>query len=499
MKKYILNVFVIIIVLSVCFPVQAQDKTDGQNYYNSGAASFNAGKYLEAEKKLKSAIAVSPDNPEFNKLLAMIYLKMENYDMALQYFQIVQKLKPGTEKLTYFLGRSYYGKSNYAAASNLFARAVKKDPFDSSSQYYLSLSLCKQERCSEAVKTIDESNSAIRKKDILNSGYLNAGMCYLKKWEFDNALEKFKYVENNAENKQLVQNAEKLLELTNKQKQILLKPYNIFLKLSSRYDDNVTLESDEQEAASEESDFVAIALVSGSYKFVNKKNYQIGAGYTYYGTWYSDLSQYDLSANILTGFAKYKLDNFSFTFDYIPSKYHLDSESYLTRHQLKPGLTWNINQYLRTGLTYSYYSNDYSDNDDKDGHINEISANIYYSLPRQTGLVFAGLGYEDMTASAAHEYYEQIKANLGVSFRLPWELNLGIQGKFYKRDYDEINPANPVEKDYKKYSGNISCSRKIYYEWLKGSLDYDYTKKDSDTSTEEYNKNMFTFSLMASF
>lgn len=503
MKKIIIKSFLIFFVLSVCYAAQAQDRTGkidkAIGYYKAGIADFNAKNYLGAEKRLKAAVASEPDNPEFNDLLAKTYLKLKNYDMALKYFQKVRKLKPGTKKLRYFLGRSYYGKSDYTAATKLFEQAVKIDPFDSSAQHYLALSLCKQEKCNEAVKTIDESKSSIRKKDVLNSGYLNAGMCYLKKWEFDNALEKFRYVKVNAENRTLGQNAEKLMKVSDKQRKILLKPYNIFIKLSGRYDDNVNLESVDEENVSEESDYVTIALLSGSYKFLNKKNYQAGAGYTYYGTWYSDIDEYDLSANILNAFARYRLNDFLFAFDYIPSKYHLDSDSYLTRHQLKPRVSWSINDRLRTGLTYSYYTSDYAENDAKDGHTNEITANASYSLPQQIGLVYGSLGYEAMTATAAHEYYDQIKAILGVTFKLPWELNLGLKGKIYSKDYDKLDPENLTKKDYKKYSGNISLSRKIYYDWLKGSVDYDYIDKDSDTSSEEYNKNMFTFSLMASF
>ncbi|MDM8538526.1 tetratricopeptide repeat protein, partial [Desulfobacterales bacterium HSG17] len=488
---------------SICFPVQAQNKTDtqkkGQIYYNSGAASFKAGKYLEAEKNLKAAVEAAPGKHKFNKLLAMTYLKMKNYDLALKYFQIVRKLKPATKKLTYFLGRSYYGMADYATASKLFAQVVKRDPFNSSAQYYLSLSLCKLERCTEAEESIEESKSAVRKKDVINSAYLNAGMCYLKKWEFDKAAEKFRYVEKNAKSKKLGLNAKKLIELTDKQRKVLLKPYTVLLKLSGRFDDNVTLVNDDDESASGENDFISIALFSGSYKFLNKKNYQAGAGYSYYGTWYSDLSQYDLSANIFNAFAKYQLNDFSFDFDYSPSKYQLDSKSYMTRHQLKPRVSWDINEHFKTGLTYSYTISDYAKNDDKDGHANAISVNGYYSLPQQLGLVFAGIGYEDITATNAHEYYDQIKANIGVSFRLPWKLKLGIQGKYYKRDYNKIDLEYSASKDYKKYSGNISFSRKIYYDWLKGSFDYDYTKKDSNISAEEYNKNMFTFSLMASY
>jgi len=224
---------------------------------------------------------------------------------------------------------------------------------------------------------------------------------------------------------------------------------------------------------------------------VNQKNYKIGGGYSHYQTWHKEHNDLDIIASIFNINAKFRFSYFTAGLSYIPSFYAVDSSTFLVRHQINPDLTFSSSNFL-TRLSYSYYSNDYAD-DESDGHTHEMDLDAYYNIGNTGISLFAGIGYEDNLASSEDKYYRQLNTKLGASFQMPWEVNLSLTGKYYQKDYDNI------EREDDKYSGLISISRKLFYEWLSVSAEYDYTKNNSSETDYEYERNAVTLSLILFF
>jgi len=225
----------------------------------------------------------------------------------------------------------------------------------------------------------------------------------------------------------------------------------------------------------------------------------MGVGYNHYQTWHSKLENYDLRGSIFNLYAKYTTHPFTVMLSYLPTYYWVESDKYLMRHHVKPEFMWNVGENLMMRFSYSYYSNDYSQDDTRDGHTNEIFLNAYYSIKGKKGYVFGGIGYEDNSASHPDYYYSELKTKLGISLNLPWDLTLKLTAKYYDQGYDNVDSVYGIKREDVKSYGAVSLCRNIIYDWLSICGEFNYTKNDSNISDHEYKQNVTAVYLTARF
>ena len=495
MQKSLSFVSIFLIVLFFLIPANAQEEGGGA-YYDFGVFAYEDGDYKGAEENLLKALEFAPNNPFYSHFLGKIYLKMERYEEAMTCFNKTRELNPDMPGLKYDTAFLYYNISSYADAADLFAEVVKLNPSNVLACYYAGISFYKQNHHKKALDyfiTASEKSPAIKA-----NGYYYAGICYRKTGKIEKAVEKFEYVRDNADSSLLRNNADKWLQAIEKQK-AALKPYSLYLKVGYQYDDNVRLEPLDEDLYTDESDNATVVVFSGRYNVVNQPDYKIGVGYNHFQTWYDSLKEFDLVGSTGNFYTKYRLDKFTLGFSYLPSYYWLDDKSYLMRHQLKPEVIWKVNDNLSSRFSYSYYRNNYIQNNDRDGHTHEGFLDLYYSIKDQKGLLFAGFGYEANTASDADQYYGRWKTKLGLSVKLPWELNLGLTGKYYYKEYDNVDSGFGVTRKDDKYYAAVSLSRKLFYDWMCIVGEYNYTRNDSNISDYDYKRNVTTLSLTAKY
>jgi tetratricopeptide (TPR) repeat protein len=493
MQKSLSSVFVVLFVFFVFLPVHAQEER-GAAYYDLGVFAYEDKQYEDGEKNLLKVLEFAPDNPFYNHFTGKIYQKMERYEQALIYFNRVRELNPDIPGLKYDTAYLYYKMSDYAKAADLFAKVAKEDPSNVLATYHAGINYFKLNRYKTA---LDYFVSASEKSpSIKANGYYYAGICFQKTGQIEKAVEKFEYVRDHADSRLLKDNAVKWLKAIESQK-AALKPYSLYLQVGYQYDDNVRLEPLDQDFYADEDDSAIVAAFLGSYDVVNRPDYQIGVGYNHYQIWYDTLSEFDLVGSTGNFYARYRLDSFTLGFSYLPTYYWLDDKSYLMRHQLKPAVFWKVDDNFSTRFSYSYYRNNYFTNNDRDGHTHEGFVDAYYTFIRQKIFLFAGIGYEDNTASHADQYYGQLKTRLGIAVELPWELNLGLTAKYYNKEYDNIDSSFGVTRKDNKCYGSASLSHRFFRDWLGIVVEYNHTNNDSNIGTYDYKRNVTTLSLTA--
>ena len=526
-----LSIFFVVNIVDSCFcPVYPADKTGlfgkeqdngrlestyddtseeeeaGRAYYDFGVFAYEDGDYEDAEKNFKNALKFNPDSPFYNHYLGKTYLKMERYQEAENYLEKAWEVNPDISGLKYDMALLNYKTSKYSRAADLFAEIVEEDPSNVLAYYQAGISLYKQKRYG---KSLDYLIGAAEKSPTLKANsYYYAGICYQKIGRIEKAVEKFEYVKENADSESLREYAIKGLEGIEKQK-AALKPYSIYLKIGYQYNDNVPLEPLDEDIYEDiyevkyedEADFATVGYFSGRYNLVERDDYEIGAGYDHYQTVHNSLKEWDLVASRPNLYIKYRFYPFSFGFSYLPSYYWVESDSYLMRHQLNPEVTWKVNENLATRFSYSYYKNNYlqDDNDKRDGNTNDIFLDVYYSILDNRGRLFGGIGYEDNSASHSDYYYDQLKTKLGISLKIPWGLNLSLTGRYYDREYDNVDSDYGVKRKDTKYKGSISLSRRFLYDWLSILVEFDYTEKNSNIDVFDYKRNRTTLSLEARY
>ena len=472
------------------------EEEKGGAYYDFGVFAYEDGDYEDAEKNLLMALKFNAEDPFCNHFLGKTYLKMERYEQARNCLKKVWKVNPDMSGLAYDLAFLNYRMSEYSKAAELFAEIAKEDPSNVLAHYHAGITLYKLERFGKALDYF--AGAAEMSPSVKANSYYYAGICYWKMGEVEKAAEKFQWVREQSESESLKEYALKWLEGIEKHNKAL-QPYSLFLKIGYQYDDNVRLEPLDQDIYADEEDYVTVGYFSGRYDFVNRHYYKIGAGYSHYQTWHDDLGEYDLLGSIFSLYSKYCLNPFTFGCSYVPSYYWLDADRYLRRHQLNADVMWKVDENFSTRLSYSYYDNNNFQNNDRDGHTNDVLLYAYYRFLDKRGHLFGGIGYEDNSASHRDEYYTQAKTKLGVSLKIPWDIDLSLTGKYYDKKYDHVDSFYGIKRDDAKYYASISLSRKLFYDWLNTSVEFNYTKNNSNITDYEYKRKVTTLSVIARY
>jgi len=489
--------FILIILFALCIysPANAEEER-GRAYYDFGVFAYEDGDYEDAEKNLKKALEFNPDNPFYNHHLGRTYLKMERYQDAEHYLNKAWKINPDILELKYDVAFLNYKISNHSKAADLFSEIAKEEPSNVLAHYYAGLSLYQLKRYRKAVDYF--IGAAEKSPTIKGNSYYYAGICYLKMGDIEKAKEKLEYARDQADQGSIREYALKWLQAIEKQKKAL-RPYSLYLKLSYQYDDNVRLEPVDEDIYADEDDYVAVGYFSCTYNFVNRKDYKMGLGYSHYQTWHDDLEEYDLVGSIFNLYAKYRIRPFTFSLNYLPTYYWVESDSFLMQHQLRPEVMWKVNENLVTRFAYMYYRNNYFQDNGRDGHTNEVFLDAYYRIGGKGGYLFGGIGYEDNSASHPDQHYGRLKTKLGISISLPKEHNLVLTGRYYDKEYDNVDSFYGVKREDDKYYGAISLSHKLFYKWLSLSVEFNYTKNDSNINDYKYKNKVTTLSLTARF
>jgi tetratricopeptide (TPR) repeat protein len=499
MQRALSYVSVILLVLYVFLPAHAEEQGGGA-YYDLGVYAYEEGDYASAEGYFTKALASNPDDPYSNHFLGKTYLATERYQEAMKHLNMAWKVNPDISGLQYDLAYLHYKMSKYSKAADLFAEIATEDPSNLLAAYHAGICLYKQRDYQEA---LDYFLAAAEKSStIKDNGYYYAGVCYYEIGKIDEAAERFEYVRDHADSRLLRDNALVWLGRIQKKKEKVVKPYSLYFKTGLHYDDNIPLDPLDRDVFDDQSGIVAKAYFSGKYNVVNRKDYQIGAGYSHYQTWHDghdDLDEYDLIASILNLYGKYRLEPFTFSLSYLPTYYWLDLDSYLRRHKIRPEVTWQCHEKLSTRLSYSYYSDERFDLDEKDGHTNEVFLDAYYSILGKTGYLFGGVGYEAREARSDNEDYGRLKTKLGIMLDIPWDLKATLTGRYYDKEYDNVDTVFGIEREDSEYRVSASISRKVFCEWLSAVAEYNFTKNDSNIDDFEYEREVIGLSLTARY
>jgi len=476
-------------------PVKAAEEIGGRAFYDLGVFAFEDGDYTGAEENFTTALNYEPDNPVYWHYLGKVFFKTDRYQEAEDAFKKTIALDPKLPGLQYDLAYLYFKKADYTKAADLFSAIVSDDPGNVLANYYAGISLHKLRRYSAAVNYF--TAAADKSPTIKASGYYYAGTCYNKMGRTDSALEKFQYVRDHGDSESLRQNAIKYIKSI-ESRQKAMKPYGLYAKIGYMYDGNVMLDPINEDLFTGKEDGAIVGYFSGTYDFIRREAYKIGAGYSHYQSYYFDLSEYNLIGSTINVYAKYNLFPLILGFSILPSHYWLDGDDYLERYQFRPEIKYNVNQNLTAKASYSYHIVNHIQNNDKDGHNNEGFFGFDYRMPKDIGFFYGGIGLERFSATSSDEDFSRLKASVGISLKDSSSgVYVNLLGEYNDRQYNNIDSFYLKKRADDKYYVSISLSRKILYDWLSISVEYNYTKNISNISDFEYKKNAGNLSLTA--
>ncbi len=486
MSRLLSAVLAILFVMLFTLAVNAGEK--GRAYYDLGVFAHESGDYEEAEKNLKKAIELNPDDPLYNHYLGKTYLKMERYDEAMIHLSHVWSVNPAITGLKYDLAFGHYKMENYSSAADLFEQIVKEDPANVLANYHGGLSLFKEKQYEKALDYFLHASEM--SPTIKINGTYYAGLCYLKLGNYDRAVERLEYVKDNTSSESLKEHALQWLEAIEKEKEAL-KPYLLYAKIGYGYDDNINFGPLDEDIVSNEEDFLTTAYLTGQYHFVNRKNIKFSAGYNHYQTLYNQLNEYDLGESTPHFNVKYRFFPFTIGLRYLYSYYWLDSERYLRRHRFIPEIVWKVNENFLTRLKYSYYDNEHFQDDRRDADNHEVLLLLDYRkrfFEKEVNLV-GEIGWEENKASHPDIDYGRVKARASLYFMGPWQFSFRLAVRYEDKTYDNTDSFFNVKREDDRYEGSVLISHRFYYDFLSIQSEYKYIRNNSNISDFEYKKN----------
>jgi len=460
-------------------------------FNNAGVNAYNNGFYNKALSEFKNALMKQPDNPKYCHYIGKSYLKLKDYKNAKDYLNKAYQIKPN-EDLLFDIAFVNYKTGDFKKSAELFEKYIQSNPDDATANYLAGISFFKEKQYEKALPYFQKA-SEIDPKAKLNSIY-HAGLCYEKTGQKKLAYEKFRYVKDNDKGNDFPF----IKEQTPK-----AKSFSIYSEIGYEFNDNVPVQPDDLDLYDkhfleyeDEDDHALYCFLSGKYKIVNKKKFQLGIGYDHYQSFYSDLSDYDLTGSIFNLFLKFRIEKLSLNLDYKPSFYWLDSEKYLMQHSVSPGIQLNFNKYFSSRLSYSFHSNNYDINEDRDGNSNDVFLDMFYSFDKNIGTLFGGIGFGNNSSDHPDYEYDRIKLRLGLYLKMALGFDTKLNMEYYENNYDNIDSIYPIKREDSKLFTSLALSKKIFYDWMKLKLEYNYTDNDSNIKDFKYRKNVIGLSFI---
>lgn len=486
-------VTLLMFVFALSATLASAEDVGGRAYYDLGVFAYEDGDYQGAEENFTMALKYEPDNAQYMLYLGKVYFKTDRLSEAESVFKKAVALDPHLPGLKYDLAYLYYQKEDYTKAAELFEDVIAAEPGNVLAYYYAGLSYNNLRRYNTAAQYFEAA--AEKSPTLTESGYYYAGTCYNNLDQLDKALAKFTFVRENAENETLKSNAEKYIQII-ETKQQASNPYALYLKFGYMYDGNVILEPVDEDLPSDKEDSALFAQLSATYDFFEKDAFKMGAGYSHYQTRYYSLNEYDLIGSTPSLYAKYNLFPMVFGLYVLPSHYWLDGDDYMERYQFRPEIKYTVNEKLSLKAVYGYHIINHLQFENKDGHANEAALNFSYILPKKLGYTYGGVGIEDYNAEHPDEDFTRMQASLGVSLKDNTSgLSLNLMTKFTDKQYDNVDSFYFVKRTDDKYFFSVSLSRQVVYEWLSLSLEYNYTKQNSNIKDFSYKRNAGNLAL----
>jgi len=486
-----------LIALWLSFALSAFAGGGGQVYYDLGVFSLDEGNYAEAEKHFADAIEYEADNPYYHHYQGKTFFETKRIDEAIEAYEAAWKLNPDINNLQHDLAIANYEAERYARAEELFSDLVAKDPTNVLARYYLGMSYFKQDKYGKSLPPLLQAGE--ENKSIRDNSYYFAGISHFKFDDPDKALEKLAYVESQSTSEKLRHSARKWQEVIREQ-QAKIAPYNFYMKLGLEYDDNVNLGPVDEDVFAGDEDFAATIYFSGMFKFINTLNRKMGIGYSHYQVSYQDLSEFNLTAGVGSLFYQERINQELYvSFSYLPSHYWVDKEHYLHRNQLSPTLLYRLDDTKGLRFSYNFIDNNYYIDRDRSGQANDFKIDYITMLFNKNGDLTVGAFYEDNDASDPDDDYDLLRAHFEFSYAMPKEWKLVLKGILYRKDYDNIDSVQGVQRQDDRISAGLELSRPIFYKWLRLQAEYNYHRNNSNFAEFNYKKNVAGLFLVTEF
>jgi tetratricopeptide (TPR) repeat protein len=503
----------------------AQENT--MHLFVDGVEAYESGLYQEAVTSLTKAIELEPENLEFHYYLGLTYSAMERYEEALGIFEMIADKEPiAFQKAFFDIAAVYAKQEQHQKTIDTLTRFEALEPKEPRLHLEKGYAFHKLKQYDRAIESFNKAKDL--DPTMLQLVYYNIGAAYFEADAFDKAEEAFAASIEADPATSLARDARQGIVHARGAKKAQ-KSWYLSGSFGWFYDDNVLQKALEQAhiisptgKALDEGDQFQVFHARGGYKLLNRKDLELGAGYSLYSVGYKDLVENNILAHVPHLYLTYNRHPFYFSIPYEFSYYRtggkengediglyvsfgINSNKKLKMHALSPALTIVEPHNLKTEITAAYQNKEYLDNLTSDAGQVSLGIVQHYKFPDAQIHPRVGFTYGSEDADEEIFSYHYYQFLLGLASALPWGgIWTDVSLTYEKTDFHH-NPLYAAigEREDAHYIFVLSIAKPLS-DIFQLALYYSHTRNDSNVSSSgmdpyEFKKNVYGLTIMALF
>ncbi len=266
------------------------------------------------------------------------------------------------------------------------------------------------------------------------------------------------------------------------------------------YDNNVVLNpSGVATAISDQEDWRGVFNVNLEYKPI-KEPLELATFYNFYQTWHQELTDYNLQGHTVGLYGSIKREPWGFRLQYSYNYYYLAHNDYLAIHSIIPTANF-IQENKLTQLYYQFQNKDYLQSipgaTNQDAGNNIFGINQYFFFKNNSYLK-VGYSYEDNDARGRNWDYDGHYLLLSGLCPLTENLKLKLGFTYNPTRYKNVDSVYNQKRKDDKMTYNLTLTQKLN-ESLNLSLGYTYIDDDSNIANCNYQRSICSLKTEFSF
>ena len=510
----------------------AQEPLDPQAYDLSlakGLIRFSSGQYSDAERLFQAALDANPGDSRASFYLGQTLIRLKRPEAAQDIFQKLLRKNPDDGRAWLGLGMAQYNRGQYAEALVSLDTAEKHLPSDPLIFYYQGLTYHQKGAFDLSPGRFLRARTL--SKDLAAPSHYYSGIAYYQRGLLDEAREEFnEAVKAGEPDSELVKSARLFLEQAGGGEAAGPKRWDLSMTVMSQFDSNVVLlplgtsPPGGTSGISQKEDYRTAMFARAEYRPLQTETWLGGASYGFYQSFHHTLSGFDVENHTPSVFLQRQLGAFQarmqYSFDYIK----VGRSPFLVSHSIQPMFTLSEGYHAFTQVQFRYQNKDFRDgrfagNSFRDGKNWLAGVTQYVLFADNTGNFRLGYAFDadrtgggspsiavigDQTNADWAYSGHRFSAGVGLPAVLTYKVDLDFN--YYRQQY--LNPNSFAEgfvgdvttfkrKDH-IYTFSATLGRD-FTEWLSASLQYAYTRDQSNVSSFDYNRNVYSLMITGRF
>lgn len=514
-------------------PAAAQGPLDPQAYDLSiakGLIRFSNGQYSEAERLFRTALEAYPGDSRASFYLGQTLIRLKRPEAAQDIFEQLLRKDPDNGRAWLGLGMAQYNRGQYNEALSSLDTAEKYLPSDPLVFYYQGLAYHQKGAFDLSPGRFLRARTLSR--DLAAPSHYYSGIAYYQRGLIDEAREEFSAaIKTGDPDSELVKSAKLFLEQAGGESDQGPKRWDLSVTVMGQYDSNVVLSPlgtspSPGSGISQQHDWRTALFARMEYRPLQTDTWLGGASYAFYQSLHRTLHGFDVENHTPAVFLQRQIGSFQTRVQYSYDHVHVGRSPFLYSHSVQPLFTLSEGYHAFTQVQFRYQNKDFqhgrfTSNSLRDGKNWLAGITQYVLFADNTGNFRLGYTFDtDRTGGGAPSTAvlgeqtnadwaysgHRISAGVGLPAIMTFFNKVDLDFNYYRQIY--ANPNSFAEGNagdlttFKRkdhiYSFTATIGRD-FTEWLSLSVQYTYTRDQSNVSVFDYTRSVTSLILTGRF